>query len=328
MASSPTSRPSVETDDPGERDRLEQPAVVADQQERAVEAGDRLLELLDGRQVEVVGRLVEDEAVDALGHQQGEDGPGPLARRERARRSSDVARRRGRTWPAGCGPPPGVMPVADSTASSSVRAPSSRRRACSTSPTTTPGPSRCRPAASSTRPRSASSSVVLPLPLRAHDADPLGPADRPGRSGPRAKSPRSTTAPSSDGHQLPAALALADVEAQVPRLPRLVDHLQPGQGLLRPAGLGRQVLAGLHAEVADVLVVVVGRPLAPGCSPRRPLTLPLGSAHQSVLRWAVYVGVGLLRVAAGGGLLLLVGEPAAAERAAPGGCARRARSRR
>ena len=40
---------AVETDDPGQRDLVEQPAVVADQQERAVEARHRLLELLDGR---------------------------------------------------------------------------------------------------------------------------------------------------------------------------------------------------------------------------------------------------------------------------------------
>ena len=40
---------------------------------------ERLLELLDGRQVEVVGRLVEHEAVHALRREPGEHGAGALA---------------------------------------------------------------------------------------------------------------------------------------------------------------------------------------------------------------------------------------------------------
>ena len=235
-------------------------------------------------------------------------------------------RRRGRTWPAGCGPPPAVSPVADSTASSSVRAPSSRRRACSTSPTTTPGPSRCRPAASSTRPRSADSSVVLPLPLR--PTIPTRSAQPTSRStGPRAKSPRSTTAPSSEATSFAAALALADVEAQVPRLPRLVDHLQAGQGLLGPAGLGRQVLAGLHAEVANVLVVVVGRPLAPDGSPRTTTGAPAAPAPSGHPSWPRSRRTSPPR--GGAPWPARPGRRASRRRRrGPGGCARRARSRR
>ena len=48
-------------------DRLEQPPVVGDEDDRALERVQRLLELLDGGQVEMVGRLVEHEAVDARG---------------------------------------------------------------------------------------------------------------------------------------------------------------------------------------------------------------------------------------------------------------------
>ena len=44
-------------------------------QQRAVVAVERLLELLDGGQVEVVRRLVEHEAVHALGREAGEHGP-------------------------------------------------------------------------------------------------------------------------------------------------------------------------------------------------------------------------------------------------------------
>ncbi len=50
---------------------------------RAVEAVERLLELLDRRQVEVVGRLVEHQQVHPAGLQQGERGAGALAGRER-----------------------------------------------------------------------------------------------------------------------------------------------------------------------------------------------------------------------------------------------------
>ena len=56
----------------------------------AVEAVQRRLELLDRLEVEVVGRLVEHQAVDALGHELGEQGAGALARREVGARPVDV----------------------------------------------------------------------------------------------------------------------------------------------------------------------------------------------------------------------------------------------
>jgi hypothetical protein len=61
----------------------EHPAVVGDQQQGARVGRQRLLELLDGRQVEVVGRFVEDQQVDLAGLEQGEGGAGALARRQR-----------------------------------------------------------------------------------------------------------------------------------------------------------------------------------------------------------------------------------------------------
>jgi len=45
------------------RYRGEHPAVVGDQQQRARVVGERLLQLLDRRQVQVVGGLVEDQQV-------------------------------------------------------------------------------------------------------------------------------------------------------------------------------------------------------------------------------------------------------------------------
>ena len=74
------SRPASSVDAAGEADVVEQRAVVGDEQHRAAERVERRLELLDRRQVEVVGRLVEHEAVGAVRHQQREHGAGPLAR--------------------------------------------------------------------------------------------------------------------------------------------------------------------------------------------------------------------------------------------------------
>ena len=67
------------------REGLQEPAVVRHEQDGAVVAAERALELLDRLDVEVVRRLVEDEAVDAAGGQQCETGAGALARRERRR---------------------------------------------------------------------------------------------------------------------------------------------------------------------------------------------------------------------------------------------------
>ncbi len=52
---------------------------MADQHQGPVIAIQGLLKLLDGGQVQVVGRLVEHQAVGAPGHQQGQARPGPLA---------------------------------------------------------------------------------------------------------------------------------------------------------------------------------------------------------------------------------------------------------
>ena len=63
---------------------------MRDEHDRALVAGEGELELLDRLEVEVVRRLVEDEAVDPPRREEREDGPRPLARRERAGRPQDV----------------------------------------------------------------------------------------------------------------------------------------------------------------------------------------------------------------------------------------------
>ena len=66
------------------------PTVVCDEQDRPGERLQRLLELLDRREVEVVGRLIEHQQVHPARLQQRERGPGALARRERRRRTAHV----------------------------------------------------------------------------------------------------------------------------------------------------------------------------------------------------------------------------------------------
>ena len=68
------------------RDRVEQRAVVRDEQHRAGERVERRLERLAALEVEVVRRLVEDEEVRARGDDEREREPPPLAARERADR--------------------------------------------------------------------------------------------------------------------------------------------------------------------------------------------------------------------------------------------------
>ena len=152
-------------DGAGEADAFEQRAVVGDEEHRAVERVERRLELLDGRQVEVVRRLVEHEHVGAVGHQQRQRRPGALTRRQRRRRPRDVVGDEPELGQQRAGRRRRRAPVASWNARSNGVGPVSRSRACSTSPTTTLGPRATVPAASSARPSTASSSVVLPAPF-------------------------------------------------------------------------------------------------------------------------------------------------------------------
>src|SRR3954449_7213628 len=62
---------------------LEQHSVVGDQEDGSGERVDRLLDLLDRRQVEMVGRLVEHEAVAAYRCEQRQHQTRALTRRQR-----------------------------------------------------------------------------------------------------------------------------------------------------------------------------------------------------------------------------------------------------
>ena len=73
-------RSVLETDLAGRPEAFEEAAVVRDEDDRAAVAVQRPLELLHGPEVEVVGRLVEDEQVHAPCLQLGEVRARPLAR--------------------------------------------------------------------------------------------------------------------------------------------------------------------------------------------------------------------------------------------------------
>src|SRR6266576_167706 len=77
-------------DGTGGREGLQEAAVVGDEEDGAVVAGEAALELLDRLDVEVVRRLVKDEAVHTAGCEQGQARARALARRQRRSRAKDV----------------------------------------------------------------------------------------------------------------------------------------------------------------------------------------------------------------------------------------------
>ena len=65
---------------------------MRDEDERSIEHGQRTFELLDGREVEMVRRLVEHEAAGTARRLQRELGPRPLAGRQAPRSPEHVVR--------------------------------------------------------------------------------------------------------------------------------------------------------------------------------------------------------------------------------------------
>ncbi|BFO17408.1 hypothetical protein SHKM778_37960 [Streptomyces sp. KM77-8] len=72
--------------------RVEHAAVVGDEEEGALVGVEGGFELFDGRQVQVVGRLVEDQQVDASALEEGQRGSRAFARGEGGRGAYDVVR--------------------------------------------------------------------------------------------------------------------------------------------------------------------------------------------------------------------------------------------
>src|SRR5437879_7189334 len=69
---------------------LEHETVVGDEDERAVEFGEAVLEDLERRNVEVIGGLVEDEEIGGLAHQARDEDAGLLAARQPADRHLEL----------------------------------------------------------------------------------------------------------------------------------------------------------------------------------------------------------------------------------------------
>ena len=205
-----------------------------DDDERAVPARERLLELLHGLEIEVVRRLVEDEEVDAARLELGEMCPRALARARASRTPGRCGRRRGRTSRAASALPPATRPDRSTNASSSVCRRAIRSPAPGRSrPGRLPGRSPARPRSSSSSPSSAgaASSCRLPFaprtcqPLAGHDLE----VDRPEAERPplhdRAREP-------DDGRREPAGRP--QLELQLPGLVRLLGQRVPVELPSRP----------------------------------------------------------------------------------------------
>ena len=223
------------------------------------------LQLFDGRQVEVVGRFVQHEEVDAGGGERRQLGPGALTGRERRRRSEH----RFGTEPELGQLRPGCR--GDSPVGGHERFGQAGGR-----PEARAGPGPARPRRRSGRcaasrgqgepPRSASTSVVLP--------DPLGPTSamrsaQPMSSvnGPSVKSPRSTTASSSRTTTSPdrAASLMLNCRSQPSQgFSTSVERLERALGAPRPR---RQPLSPVDAEVPLRLVVVPRTASSRGLTP-------------------------------------------------------------
>ena len=204
----------------------------------------RRLQLLDRRQVEVVGRLVEHQQVDAARLQQRQRRPGPLARRQRRRRPQHVVgpqaelgqqrahlgRRPGRARPR-------------RTRRAAARRRGTAPRAWSTSPTTTPGPSAALPVVerqpAEQRGRAAS---TCPTPLAPVIATRSRPVDlQVDRAEGEVAAPHHRAAQRGDDRA--GAGRGGDLHPQLPLLARLLDHLQPLDQPLGLPGLGGLLLA-------------------------------------------------------------------------------------
>jgi hypothetical protein len=133
---------------------------VRDEQDRPREGLHRLLQLLDGGQVEMVRRLVQDEQVDAPRLQERQRSPGERVAAGRVGLSPSSA-----NFASSVRPSSGESPAVSANIRARGSGESNSSLAWSTSPTTTPLPRLARPEPGVRRPRIAASSVVLPDPF-------------------------------------------------------------------------------------------------------------------------------------------------------------------
>ena len=149
-------RAAVELEHLG-RDLVEHVAIVGDQHQAASEGGEPFLEELDGVEIEMVGRLVEDQHLVLADQQPGQCGSLGLPARQLVGRRVEQRR----SSPAGRASP------RPATAHRPPRAPSRRAApgSAARTPTLAPRPHRTSPASGRSSPASMRNSVLLPQPL-------------------------------------------------------------------------------------------------------------------------------------------------------------------
>ena len=249
----------------------------------------------------MVGGLVEHEVVDARR-------PGTRRARPGCARRARGERRARPTWSA---PRPNLASSErdslrrqaggrrERVAAAGSPASASARRAWSSSPTTTPGPSQRRPAASGWRPSRAPSSVVLPAAVRpaiaSRSPQPISRSTGPSGTSP-ARPPRPPAGPRPRRRGAPRRTSAA--AASPPTACRRPSSRSTARSVARALAASFSVWARLW--VADELVAVASASSWPARRPARPT--PAGGWARSASGrrcWRVG-GVVLLGVAAGG----------------------------
>ncbi len=251
---------------------------MRDEQERALVAAQRRLQLLDGRQVEVVGGFVEHEEIDARGGERRQLGPGALTRREGRRRPQDGVRAEPELGQLRPGPVTGEPGGGHERVREDRRvlqdAPVLSQFADDDARAHVPGPLRQRDP-----PEQGLHERRLARPVGADERDALRPPDVQGAG------PEDEVAPLDHGvgqahDDGTGPGGLADAEAEIPALPWLLDRLERLERALGAPCPRRQPLGPVDPEVPLRLVVVAGVLLLAGHAGGGPLALALGPPAQ------------------------------------------------
>ena len=214
----------------------------------AVVAGEAALELLDRLDVEVVGGLVENEAVDSTRGQEREAGAGALARRERRGRAEDVVGAEAELREQGASG--SLLEVAEDL---EQRLRSRQRGAVL--PELAEDDARAEPAAAGSERKPAEQGVQqrrLAAAVRPGDGEPVAPADR------EVERPEPEGAALDDrvleaNGDLATARRRRERELELPRLVRLLDGLDPRElRAVRPLHVLRLLLLAALAVAAPL----------------------------------------------------------------------------
>ena len=235
---------------------FEELSVVSHEEHGASEGQKGRLELLDGEQVQMIGGLVEDEAVDASCLEEREGGPGPLAWREAGRSAADVVcaeaelRQEGacldREQPRSLGEALEEAGLAQEAGAALLERAEDH-----------PGADEATPDIRLDQPLEQPEESGLPRAVRADDGHPISPPDLE-IHGTEPEGPAFENDPVEPGDDVTAPARLGDVEAELPAFPGLRDGVQALQSPLGRPGLGGDLLTRGDAVRLDVLVLFFG----------------------------------------------------------------------